>query len=229
MKAEFYRSLTYKDITPDELRRSNYPDKKGLPAWIEFLSQEGFRYHAVHVREHHGHYVLLCGLDKNTPDFRHIEEILAKGVHGSPEEHIMDRGDDICAVIKTRHKPTQKDIADLMEGLYMPNFVAVQISKLFYYDITKKEFEASSLPRYKLIEALDEHLNPINISVDLFEMHLKHPDGFKDYFPHASKDEQRQLIERIIASKNHNKDSDAWLEDNFGKIIEEAGVLAVGK
>ncbi len=145
------KNLNVEDLTPEELRASNLPDYCLYSIFVEFTSEADNHYKAVHVcnREQIGPYVLLCNDEKDKKDFKHVEKIVARETGGSPERHITDRTDDICAVIRLDYIPTQSRIVDLVEA-YRGHFKDVKIPKAFYHDVPEFAYKNPGLPLEKL-------------------------------------------------------------------------------
>jgi hypothetical protein len=96
-----------------ELQTLRIPESSLISIWVTFTSKANKKYTAVHVAQHpSGPYILLCGEDKDIPDFRKVEYTLTKIANGKPEFNITDRDTDICDVIKLSKIPTPSRVAN---------------------------------------------------------------------------------------------------------------------
>lgn len=220
-------TLTYKDITPDELRKSNYPDKKAFDATVDFKSQNGFGYWARYFIGNGKFIWLLGSYESSISDFKRVRGEIARHALGFYVSY-SDVG-ILHGNVYLLRRSTQKNIADSIEQFYMKYFSDVEILSIYYLNISKQEFENATIPRNKLrsVEYKD-HLLSAGLLVELYQ------EGdylFKGLFPSIGESEQRQTIDMIIqlGTKQHKDGLDSWLDIHYPKLIEESGVLGVGR
>ncbi|GEM_PF-3229251 len=163
--------------TPDDLRRSNFPDTSLLSIVVKFevigaktLIDSDSR--KMHFQAHHvtgdNPYILLSGGPKYfqpeikspfdiwflreylVPYFGQTRGFIARAADGVPEGNILVRNEDICDVIKLKRQPTQAWVADLVEK-YSTHFSNVRIDKVYLKNVPKKDYRNAGIPADKLI------------------------------------------------------------------------------
>jgi len=146
-----YTDVKALDLTLDELRRCNIPDKYLGPLWVSFVSGSNKNYQAVHVPNGFPNpYILLSGKDKDEEDFKGVERIVAMITNGRFENKISDRGNwDICNIIDIQERLTFQRILEFI-GEYGREFKRVKIPKMFLKNMPQFDYELSFLPKEKL-------------------------------------------------------------------------------
>ena len=146
-------SVSYFNLTLNDLVKSRIPDKYLQSIWVEFKDNES-GYTAVHVNKHvNGPYILLCSNDKDKDHFRKVEQIFIENIYCHPEKgDITDRTyEEICKVINLEHKPGQKVVAALIKYFYKPNFNNVTISQMHLNRLPCEHiYKESGLPPHKI-------------------------------------------------------------------------------
>lgn len=201
----FYKNVTARNLTPEELENSKLPDKRTNSIQIKFESPQGRNYTAVHIFD--GPEILLVSNDRDFLDFEHVRDLVAQESEGSVES-ITDRDHDICSGIGLKKRLTQAHTAQLMRR-YSEHFKDVEMS-VGFRGIPEELYKNSGLPLEKLSTRL---LLP--------EVTLKQQD-IGDGILHWMLETDKEGLERIIeAFELHSTETSRGIIEAYKALTSE--------